>query len=70
MANLFIDSKFVGTVKDPVDFVKQVIDERRIGKISLQVNLNYDRATNSVFVNTSKSISSSSTGFVPIYPPA
>ena len=54
MADVFIDSKYTGTVKDGLAFTRQIIEERRAGKINANVNVLFDRETNTVFVETSR----------------
>ena len=54
MTDVFMDSKFIGTVKDGDDFVKQIIDERRMGKIPQSTNVFFDKETNEIFVETSR----------------
>ena len=49
-----MDGKFVGTVKDPADFTQKIIDERRLGKIALNVNVYNDTQRGRVLVETSK----------------
>ncbi len=52
--DVFIDGKFTGVVKNPQDFVENVIMERRMGKIPIDVNISYDEVRNVVNVETSK----------------
>lgn len=54
MTDVFMDAKFAGTVKDGANFVKQIIEERRMGKIASSTNVYYDKETNEVFVETSR----------------
>lgn len=54
MADVFIDSKYTGTVKDPKAFVKQIIEERRMGKINASTNVFHEKETNEVYVETSR----------------
>ncbi|MFC2135841.1 DNA-directed RNA polymerase subunit B [Bacteroidota bacterium] len=48
MSDVFIDNKFMGTVKNPKEFVERVQSERRMGKLPLTVNTFHDKATNEV----------------------
>ena len=54
MADVFIDYKFVGTVKDGASFVQRVISERRMNRVSPFINVQFDKKTNNVFVETSR----------------
>ncbi len=54
MADVFIDSKFSGSVKDAASFVKQIIEERRAGKIPSSTNVYHDKDTNEVYLETSR----------------
>jgi DNA-directed RNA polymerase subunit B' len=54
MADLFLDHKFVGTVKEPRDFVANIMSERRQGKMPHDLNILYDENTDSVYLETAK----------------
>lgn len=54
MADVFIDSKFIGTIKDPKEFTANLLAERRLGKISHDLNVMYDETIDGVFLETSK----------------
>ncbi|MGM5485165.1 MAG: DNA-directed RNA polymerase subunit B [Nanobdellota archaeon] len=54
MGDVYIDEKFMGTVDNSKEFVRQIVLERRKGKISLDTNVNYDEDNDEVFVETSK----------------
>ncbi|MGM5481235.1 MAG: DNA-directed RNA polymerase subunit B [Nanobdellota archaeon] len=54
MADVFIDYKFVGTVKDGKSFADRVISERRMNRISKDVNVYHDDGTNNVHFETSR----------------
>ncbi|MFH1506594.1 MAG: DNA-directed RNA polymerase subunit B [archaeon] len=54
MSEVFLDNKFIGTVKDPKHFVDQLVTERRMNKMPPSVNVMYDNKTNGVFIETSK----------------
>ena len=54
MADLFLDYKFIGTVKDPREFITNITTERRQGRISHDLNLVYDDATDTIYLETSK----------------
>ncbi|MFW5977089.1 MAG: DNA-directed RNA polymerase subunit B, partial [Candidatus Nanoarchaeia archaeon] len=50
MADVFIDYKFVGTVKDAKAFSQRLISERRMNNLPLNVNVFFDEQTGNVFV--------------------
>lgn len=54
MADVFIDYKFIGTVKDPKAFADRIISERRMNRVPGSVNVLVDNNTNKVFIETSK----------------
>jgi len=54
MADVFIDSKFIGTVLNGKEFSEKFVSERRMGKVPVGVNIFYDDAIDQVFVETSK----------------
>lgn len=54
MTDVFMDGKFVGFVKDPVDFVNQVVFSRRAGKISEDLNLVHLPDEDKVILETSR----------------
>ncbi len=54
MTDVFMDSKFVGVVKNPKDFVDQLISDRRIGKVSSYVNVLYLEDEDRVMIETSR----------------
>lgn len=54
MTDVFLDNKFVGTVKNPKEFVEQIITERRIGKVSSFVNIFYDEELDKVLIEVSR----------------
>lgn len=54
MANAFIDYKYIGNVENPKDFVLQIISERRIGNIPIDVNVTYSEEEDSIFIETSR----------------
>jgi len=54
MTDVFMDNKFVGTVKNPKDFVEQLISDRRIGKVSSFVNVLHLEAEDRVLVETAR----------------
>jgi DNA-directed RNA polymerase subunit B' len=54
MVEVFMDNKFVGTVKDGKKFVEDVIAQRRAAKMPIEVNVLYNETTDQVFVETAK----------------
>jgi len=48
MTEVYLDNKYVGTVKNPEEFVERVISERRMGKLSINVNAAYNKDVNEV----------------------
>ena len=54
MADVFIDNKFIGTIKDPKEFIVNLLNERRQGKFSHDLNAQYDDITDSIFLETAK----------------
>lgn len=53
MTDVFMDGKFVGSVKDPKDFVNQIIFTRRSGKIDNGVNVRHVTEEDKVIIETS-----------------
>ncbi|RME31138.1 DNA-directed RNA polymerase subunit B [Candidatus Woesearchaeota archaeon] len=54
MADVFINSRFVGTVKNGSDFRNQIVSERRFGKLDPHLNVFYDEDHDAVFLETSQ----------------
>ena len=52
MADIFMDYKFIGTVKDAKDFVERFVSERRMNRIDSAANIFIDKNTGSVFIET------------------
>lgn len=53
-ADVFMDYKFVGTVKDGKTFVDRVVSERRMNKVNNAINVHLDAASGNVYVETAK----------------
>jgi DNA-directed RNA polymerase subunit B' len=53
MADVFMNAKFIGTVKNGAEFRRQVIEERRSGKLPEQLNIYFDEARDELFLETS-----------------
>jgi len=54
MVEVFIDNKFVGSVKDGRRFADDIILSRRSGKLPSEVNVRYDLKLDQVFVETAR----------------
>ncbi|HYD02908.1 MAG TPA: DNA-directed RNA polymerase subunit B, partial [Alphaproteobacteria bacterium] len=54
MVEVFIDNKFVGSVKDGKKFADDIISNRRAGKLPMEVNVRYDQKLDQVLVETSR----------------
>jgi DNA-directed RNA polymerase subunit B' len=54
MADVFIDYKFSGTVKDAKTFAERVISERRMNRVPLAVNVFHNEETGNVYIETSR----------------
>lgn len=54
MADVFINARFVGNVKDAAAFREQVVSERRLGKLSEYLNIYHDDARDTIFLETSQ----------------
>ncbi|RME55348.1 DNA-directed RNA polymerase subunit B [Candidatus Woesearchaeota archaeon] len=52
MVDVYLDEKFVGTVDNPKEFVKTVINERRNGRLPSCINIEYDKDYNEVYIHT------------------
>jgi DNA-directed RNA polymerase subunit B' len=53
VADVQLNGKFVGTVENAQDFVESVIDARRRGSISKNINVNFAEKHNTVFIDSS-----------------
>jgi len=54
MADVYLNNKFLGTVENPKAFSKQIIDERRKGDLSSNLNVYYDEESHDIYIETSK----------------
>lgn len=54
MAEVYLNSKYVGDVDKPEEFVKDVVDRRRRGELVSELNLRYDRARDEVLIDASR----------------
>lgn len=48
MADVYLNSKFIGTVDDPVVFLEDVKDQRRKGALSEELNVHYNELMNEI----------------------
>lgn len=51
-SNVYINGNLIGTHKKPEEFIANIRDLRRKGKISKQTNVSYDSGTHEIYVNT------------------
>jgi DNA-directed RNA polymerase subunit B' len=54
MADIYLNGKFIGTVKDASEFTNQVVTERRKGTLSKNINIYKDEELDQVFIECSK----------------
>jgi len=54
MAEVYVNSKFTGTVEDPENFVSKVKEDRRSGNLTDNLNIRYSDKTDEVYIETSK----------------
>ncbi len=54
MAEVYLNSKYVGDVDKPEEFVKDLVDRRRRGELGPEVNLRYDRDRDEVQVDADR----------------
>lgn len=54
MAEVYLNSKYVGDIDKPEEFVKDVVDRRRRGELDAELNLRYDRARDEVLIDSSR----------------
>lgn len=54
MTEVYLNSKYVGTVQHPKEFVQKVIDDRRKKKISKEMNAYYNEKADEIFIDCSK----------------
>lgn len=54
MVDVYLNGKFVGTVDNAQDFAEQLLQDRRRGKISANLNVFLDKEHNQVFVRSSR----------------
>ena len=54
MAEIYLNSKFLGTIENPIEFVQKLKEERRRGAIIENLNVSYNEKLNEVQIETSK----------------
>jgi len=54
MTDLYLNSKFVGTVPEGKDFVSKIIDDRRKGNVSGNLNLSFNKDLDEIHVEIGK----------------
>ncbi|MDP7179859.1 MAG: DNA-directed RNA polymerase subunit B [Candidatus Woesearchaeota archaeon] len=54
MAEVYLNSRFVGTIDNPGEFVQQIRDERRTNKLPNNINVHHDVESNTVQIETLK----------------
>ncbi len=50
MAEVYFNSKFIGTCDNPKDFVSQFVEDRRKGAITDNANIHHDEETNEIYI--------------------
>ena len=53
MVDIYLNEKFIGTVQDPENFINQIKEKRRAGKIPLAVNFVHNKELNEIYVESS-----------------
>ena len=54
MSDVYLNNKFIGTVDNGSSFAEQVIGERRNNSLNTNVNVSYNKETDSVLVENDK----------------
>jgi len=54
MTNIYLNEKYIGTVENIKDFIKQIRTERRKGVLHSELNFHYDEETGECFLDTTK----------------
>ena len=53
MADVYLNSKFIGTVDNPREFARNIVDERRKGHLDSSLSVHYDERTEEVWIECS-----------------
>ena len=54
MAEVYLNSKFVGAIDNPIEFVQKIREERRKGTVTEKLNVYYNEKSNEVQLESSK----------------
>src|SRR3989344_4921032 len=54
MAEVYLNSKFVGNIDNPIEFVQKIKDERRKGAVTDKLNVYYNEKSDEVQFESSK----------------
>jgi len=54
MADVYLTGRFVGTIDDPKEFISRIVEDRRKGQLSSNVNARYDEEIDEVYVEGGK----------------
>ena len=54
MAEVYLNSKFLGSVENPIEFVQKMREERRKGAITENLNVFYNERANEIQIESSK----------------
>jgi len=52
MSDIYLNGKFLGSIENSEDFVKQVINERRKGIVSSEINIHLNKKTKDVYLDS------------------
>ncbi len=54
MSDVYLNEKFIGTIKNPFNFINEIKEERRKGKLAKELNVLYDENSDEVYLDFSK----------------
>src|SRR3989338_556183 len=54
MAEVYLNSKFAGTIDNPIEFAQKIREERRKGSVSENLNVTYKDKIDQVHIESSK----------------
>ena len=54
MVDVFLNQKYVGSTDNANEFIKDVKEKRRSGKISKSVNIVFDKTFSEIFIDSSR----------------
>ena len=52
--DVYLNSRFVGTVEDHENFMKKIVEDRRAGNLTNNINVYYDDRSNEIYIENSK----------------